>query len=141
MFYSATTNGFYDPDIKALYDEAKSWPEDAIKITDATYQSLLAGQNEGKSIFPNAKGRPVLIDPPALTGMELLANAERQQTALMNAASEAMAPLQDAVDIEEATETELAKLTAWKKYRVELNRLDLSTVPDITWPEVPADVA
>ncbi|UHM90791.1 tail fiber assembly protein [Rahnella victoriana] len=138
MFYSATTNGFYDPDIKALYDEVKSWPEDAINITDATYQSLLAGQSVGKSISSDADGRPVLIDPPALTLMELRASAERQQSTLMNAAGEAMAPLQDAVDIGEATDAETALLNAWKKYRIALNRLDLSAAPDIDWPEIPA---
>lgn len=31
----------------------------------------------------------------------------------------------------------LASLAAWKKYRVALNRLDLSAAPDITWPEKP----
>lgn len=55
-------------------------------------------------------------------------------------ADSAIAPLQDAVDLDVATEAEAAELTAWKKYRIALNR-----VPDqpgypatIDWPVPPA---
>ncbi|MCE7685092.1 tail fiber assembly protein, partial [Escherichia coli] len=47
------------------------------------------------------------------------------------------APLQDAVDLEIATEEEASLLAAWKKYRVLLNRVDTSVAPDIEWPAVP----
>ncbi|MDI0552840.1 tail fiber assembly protein, partial [Escherichia coli] len=49
-----------------------------------------------------------------------------------------IAPLQDAVDLEIATEEETSLLEAWKKYRVLLNRIDTSTAPDIEWPEIPS---
>ncbi|EOM6987716.1 tail fiber assembly protein, partial [Escherichia coli] len=49
----------------------------------------------------------------------------------------AIAPLQDAVDLEMATDDEQALLLAWKKYRVLLNRVDTSTAPDVEWPAVP----
>ncbi|HBA9999127.1 TPA: tail fiber assembly protein, partial [Escherichia coli] len=45
--------------------------------------------------------------------------------------------LQDAVDLEIATEKETLLLEAWKKYRVLLNRVDTSTAPDIEWPALP----
>ena len=67
--------------------------------------------------------------------------AEQHKSALLAQAAIAIAPLQDAVDVDDVTEEELAALKAWKKYRVTLNRLDLSTAPDIVWPEVPLDVA
>ncbi|EOY9274780.1 tail fiber assembly protein, partial [Cronobacter dublinensis] len=52
-----------------------------------------------------------------------------------------MAPLQDAVDIGEATPDEVTMLRAWKGYRVALNRVDTGAAPDIVWPEMPGDVA
>ncbi len=55
----------------------------------------------------------------------------------MQAANEHIAPLQDAVDLEIATEEEASLLAAWKKYRVLLNRVDTSVAPDIEWPAVP----
>ncbi|HBB1352433.1 TPA: tail fiber assembly protein [Escherichia coli] len=48
-----------------------------------------------------------------------------------------IAPLQDAVDLEIATEEERSLLEAWNKYRVLLNRVDTSTAPDIEWPANP----
>nr|UJL16314.1 tail fiber assembly protein [Escherichia coli] len=50
--------------------------------------------------------------------------------------SEYIAPLQDAVDLEIATEEERSLLEAWNKYRVLLNRVDTSTAPDIEWPAI-----
>ncbi|CAM6643993.1 phage tail protein [Escherichia coli] len=51
--------------------------------------------------------------------------------------SEHIAPLQDAVDLDIATEEETSLLAAWKTYRVLLNRVDISVAPDIEWPAVP----
>ena len=61
-------------------------------------------------------------------------------TGASRVASEHIAPLQDAVDLEIATEEETSLLEAWKKYRVLLNRVDTSTAPDIEWPEEPDTV-
>ncbi|EJR8196736.1 tail fiber assembly protein, partial [Escherichia coli] len=52
--------------------------------------------------------------------------------------SEHIAPLQDAVDLEIATEEEKSFLASWKRYRVLLNRVDTSIAPDIEWPVIPA---
>ncbi|EET5326201.1 tail fiber assembly protein, partial [Escherichia coli] len=49
--------------------------------------------------------------------------AEETKNSLMQVASEHIAPLQDAVDLEIATEKETLLLEAWKKYRVLLNRV------------------
>ncbi|HCO5159089.1 TPA: tail fiber assembly protein, partial [Escherichia coli] len=65
--------------------------------------------------------------------------AEETKKSLMQVASEHIALLQDAVDLEIATEEETSLLTAWKKYRVLLNRIDTSTAPDIDWPTIPAE--
>ncbi|MFT4464008.1 MAG: tail fiber assembly protein [Sodalis sp. (in: enterobacteria)] len=32
-----------------------------------------------------------------------------------------------------------ASLLAWKKYRVRLNRLDITQAPDIDWPDPPSE--
>jgi hypothetical protein len=63
--------------------------------------------------------------------------AAQQKSTLLSQAAAAIAPLQDAVDVDDATDEELASLKAWKKFRVTLNRLDLAAAPDIDWPAVP----
>ncbi|ECR9531859.1 tail fiber assembly protein [Salmonella enterica] len=63
-----------------------------------------------------------------------LRQAEETKNRLLQIASEKIAPLQDAVDLDEATDKEKASLLAWRKYRVQVNRVDTSN-PD--WPEQP----
>jgi hypothetical protein len=41
--------------------------------------------------------------------------------------------LQDAADIEMATEEELQQLNVWKTYRIMLSRV--GAAPDVKWPE------
>ncbi|HGP2643713.1 TPA: tail fiber assembly protein, partial [Salmonella enterica] len=59
---------------------------------------------------------------------------EGTKNRLLQIASEKIAPLQDAVDLDEATDKEKASLLAWRKYRVLVNRVDTLN-PD--WPEQP----
>ena len=71
---------------------------------------------------------------------QLLAQVQAETALRRSAADSAIAPLQDAVDIDEATEAETALLKDWKRYRVALNRLpEQSGYPtDIDWPAPPA---
>nr|WP_306804968.1 tail fiber assembly protein [Providencia sp. PROV128] len=76
------------------------------------------------------------LNPPK-TKEQHIAEAEQQKQSLLAEANNAIAPLQDAVDLEMATDEEAAALQAWKTYRVLLNRVDTSTAPNIDWPEKP----
>ncbi|ACF68579.1 phage tail protein [Salmonella enterica] len=64
-----------------------------------------------------------------------LREAEGTKNRLLQIASEKIAPLQDAVDLDKATNKEKASLLAWRKYRVQVNRVD--TLKPV-WPEKPA---
>jgi hypothetical protein len=71
---------------------------------------------------------------------QLLAGVVAETAARRAVADAAIAPLQDAVDIDDATDAETALLKAWKKYRVALNRLpEQAGYPTtVDWPTVPA---
>lgn len=75
---------------------------------------------------------PAPVDP--------LADAQAEAAALRVIADAAVVPLQDAVDLDEATEAEAALLKEWKRYRVALNRLpEQPGYPaEIDWPAPPA---
>lgn len=55
-------------------------------------------------------------------------------------ADSAIAPLQDAVDLDEATADEADMLKAWKRYRISLSRLpdQVGWPTEIDWPALPA---
>lgn len=54
MFYSANQKAFYHPAIHA------AMPQDAVEITDARYAELILGQEQGRAIVPDEKGKPIL---------------------------------------------------------------------------------
>lgn len=69
-----------------------------------------------------------------------LAQVQAENARLRKLADDAIAPLQDAVDLDEATVAETAALKEWKRFRVALNRLpDQEGYPtEIDWPAPPA---
>jgi len=69
----------------------------------------------------------------------VVTQAEAKKQSLLDLATQKIAPLQDAVDLDMATDEEKVELVAWKKYRVFVNRVDTSTAPNITWPTSPDD--
>ncbi len=81
-----------------------------------------------------------LPPPPEPEPVDPLAEAQAEIARLRAAADAAIAPLQDAVDLEESTDAETALLKEWKRYRVALNRLpDQPGYPgQIDWPAPPA---
>lgn len=71
----------------------------------------------------------------------LTREAELEKIRLLKQAHTAIATLQDAVVLGMASQEETLLLTAWKKYRILLNRIQVEDAPEIVWPEVPGNVA
>lgn len=130
--YSKETNGFYVDGVSEFI------PQDVVSISVEKYNELMLGQSQGKQIAADKEGNPVLLDPPAATKEQLIIIAEAKRASLMAGASVAISPLQDAVDLGDSTPEEEALLKKLKQYRIELNRLDISKAPDISWPVKPA---
>jgi hypothetical protein len=63
--------------------------------------------------------------------------AQQELAARQQEAANAIAPLEKAVKLGMATEEEKARLTEWETYSVLLSRVDISSAPDINWPEKP----
>lgn len=73
--------------------------------------------------------------PPPPTADEIRV----QRDGALRAAALRIAPLQDAADLDEATDEELATLKRWKQYRVALSRIEAQAgfPANVQWPEVP----
>lgn len=70
MFFSKSTNGFYDPAING-----NDIPEDAVEISSDQYSELLAAQSSGMRIEGAANGAPVAVAPPPLPLDQVKTNA------------------------------------------------------------------
>ncbi len=134
-YYSASTNAFYPVSLEQDYIDASTFPSDAMLVENAVFEEFTR-VNSGKVRATNEKGLPVWIEAPEPTQTELIAEAEYQKQALLNEATAAIAPLQDAVDLGIATDEEREQLREWKEYRVLLSRVDVSTASDIDWPSL-----
>lgn len=79
---------------------------------------------------------PVPLPP---TYDEQIALAMAQRDLLLTLAAIRIAPLQDAVDLDESTSDEVALLKLWKQYRIALNRVEQQAgyPAEIDWPLSP----
>ncbi|SFU62436.1 virus tail fibre assembly protein, lambda gpK [Xenorhabdus koppenhoeferi] len=134
--YSAKTNSFYAIALKQDYIDAGHWPEDGIAISDEDYNWCLQPP-VGKQRVSGNDGHPKLINIPPPTPEEFQRRAEREKLHRLSQAANKIAPLNDAVDLNIATDEEKSALAQWRHYRVLINRVDCSTTPDIQWPEQP----
>lgn len=128
-------SGLYN-DLNNIPDELK---DSYVEISDEHYLAVINAGSEGKVIVKDEKGFPQIVDRPGPTKEELIASAKNEQMQLLSYAALKIAPLQDAVDLDDATSEEEALLKKWKQYRVSLNRIDQQAdyPSKITWPIVP----
>lgn len=101
-----------------------------------TGTTTIAPENEWQKWNGKAWVNDADAEREALTG-----EAQAGKTALLRQANDVIATIQDAVDLDMATEDEKTLLVTWKKYRVMLNRVQPENAPDIVWPEIPVNVA
>lgn len=112
-----------------LWDGVEEWAPD---------DGFLAIQSDSAQIgwsYVDGKFNPPPVVPP--TAEETLARNTAIRDSLLASATLAIAPLQDAVDLDDATAAETALLKKWKQFRVAVNRIDL-TLESPSWPDQPA---
>ncbi|MDE7599685.1 tail fiber assembly protein [Enterobacter asburiae] len=145
--------GMYFQDIhgRDWYETLRYW-KGAISLDDAgiviAYETDVSfmGMQEGRNVYEvdpanvpaNVLGNFKFSDGAFIDIRPSDEDAARQKRAdLMTDADKAIAPLQDAVDLGIASNEERELLLEWKKYRVQLNRVDVTKAPDIDWPVKP----
>lgn len=89
---------------------------------------------------PAAEPNPPELEPapqPPVTADQ----ARAQRDGMLSFAALRIAPLQDAVDLDDATAEEIAALKAWKQYRVALSRIEQQPgfPAAVDWPTPPAE--
>lgn len=158
MRFSVSTQGFYPDTI----DYGSTLPADVVPITDEQYSTFLKALNMTQNTFVRvysdsgvltiSEYRPTpyhtwddqnnkwVISDEGLKSQKVdqVQFAAQMKAQLMAGATKQIDPLQDAVDLDMGTDEEKMQLTAWRKYRVLLSRVNTSTAPDITWPSIPA---
>lgn len=153
MRFSVEMQSFYPDD--TVYNDL---PDDLIGITNNDHSTYLNAITAGSYIY--SVGDVLTISPPRPDQYyewdsvsntwtiseagerqrkdDVIAAATQKKASLRATADDGIAWRQDAVDAGIATDTEVAELAEWKKYRVLLMREDTSKAPEIDWPPQPA---
>ncbi|MCO8643827.1 tail fiber assembly protein [Burkholderia multivorans] len=131
----------YDADLNivAFYDTADSPAADGmnvIDISDEQWQELLAGQARGERLTVDDSGSPKLLPPLPPTPGQIVARNTAWRDELLERASVALAPLQMAVALEEATDEEREIARQWVAFARAVKNVDLSLI-DPVWPAAP----
>ncbi|MBD8162169.1 tail fiber assembly protein [Erwinia persicina] len=134
MFFSKTTAGFYAEGISLL-------PDDAKEIETEVWQSLLAGQADGKII--DFSTTPPSLRERVLTHDDEIKLAEQQKQLLIEDANNLMNFRQwpGKAVIGRLKGDELAQYGVWLDYLDALEAVDSSSVPIVSWPTPPAEQA
>ena len=118
-----------------------TFPVDAVLIDDSMATQYWKVTAPSGKVLGVADGLPCWVDIPVYvpTPEEVLAAVLTKRDNLLSLAAIRIAPLQDAVDLEEATSAEVALMKKWKQYRIAVNRIqDQSGYPSsIEWPVEP----
>lgn len=111
-------------------DVSELWPLGK-SVADIELKNVPNGVNEkGMWLFDGVKIIAVATD-------HVLA-AKLKSAKLINSATQVITTLQDAIELGMDRPDDLRDLNEWKKYRVQLNRVDVSLAPDIRWPDKPS---
>ncbi|WP_434526310.1 tail fiber assembly protein [Photorhabdus asymbiotica] len=138
-------NQFSTETLKIMYDAnglIRAITTDVSKFAPLGFSVAEINKNEVPKEFNEKTNHKWMFDgqkifPYVATKEELIRNAEYKRVQLLVKANNIIVPLQDAIDLNIATEEEKNTLLKWKKYRIMLNRIDISTAPEIVWPTPP----
>ncbi|EOW4672953.1 tail fiber assembly protein [Enterobacter hormaechei] len=127
----------FNPDTKEIihfsYDASAIFPINQI-VVEVAPENV---PDEFTAAGEKALGGAFLFVDGEITAapVDYAAEAQRNKLELLTQANNVIATLQDAVDLNMATDEETANLLEWKKYRVLLSRVDINTP---VWPRLPA---
>lgn len=141
--YSAISNSFYPLNLKKDYQNAGTWPEDAVEIDEATYIKFTALPPDGKQRAADENGMPAWVDIPPFTHDEIKAQEESEKQNRIYIANSYINNKQwpGKAAIGRLKGSELAQYNLWLDYLDELEAVDTSSSQAIIWPVPPDGLA
>lgn len=135
--WSSKDNAFIPAAMADVY-ESSGWKiSDFVAVKSAVFDEFAGTPPEGKVRITSSNGMPAWGDVPPPTQEELVAQAEQKKSQLRAVADAEINWRQDAADAGMATEEESSALAQWKKYRVQLMRVDTAESAAVEWPYLP----
>ncbi|MGJ5719650.1 tail fiber assembly protein [Morganella sp. B601] len=119
------------------YEASGIWPDDIKQVSDDVMETFSGTPPSGMRLGADKKGNPAWVDIPPLSYAELVEQAETKKRYLISEVESETAMLRTKHALGRIKPDEKALLNAWLDYLDELEAVDVSTAPDITWPVKP----
>ena len=138
-FYDVATNAFYPIAMKEIYESNVNF-DNAKEVDEELFIEYSGEPPKGKIRIAGEDGFPAWGDIPPPTHDELIAAAEAQKQLRIDQANEYMNSKQwpGKAAMGRLKDAEKVQYNAWLDYLDELESVDITAVPDITWPTPPA---
>lgn len=136
--YDSNTNAFYPFVLQTEYEVVGMWPENGVEVDEATFNEFQKPPT-GKMRIAGEDGYPEWVDVPPPTHDELVAMADSQKQLLIDQANEHISSKQwpGKAAMGRLKDAEKVQYNAWLDYLDNIEAVDTSTAPDITWPTPP----
>ncbi|MDM2751413.1 tail fiber assembly protein [Citrobacter sp. Cs237] len=137
--FSAISNAFYPLELKSSYEDAGSWPVDGVGVDETVFATYTGTPPPGKMRGSDENGYPIWVSTPPLTHEQQIAVAENEKASRIDETNSYINSKQwpGKASIGRLKGDELAQYNLWLDYLDELDAVDTSTAPNITWPEPP----
>ncbi|MCQ7061566.1 tail fiber assembly protein [Enterobacter kobei] len=138
--YSPSLNLFYENTLKVMYEKNGIWPLDGVDIDVNTFLEYSSTPQVGKVRIADENGMPAWGEVPAPTFEQLVEAAEQERQQLIIAANAYINSQQwpSKLALERLSNDDKVSFNQWLDYLDELEAVDTSTAPDITWAQPPA---
>lgn len=136
-FYSEKENAFFPIELKEIYMISKSWPNDAIAISDDIFKKYSGSPPAGKIRKADNKGLPYWENIPKLTKDEYKAIAETEKASRISEVNNITQAWQTQLMLGIINDSDKAKLIEWMQYIQHVQAIDTNIAPDINWPVKP----
>ncbi|MDS0028053.1 tail fiber assembly protein [Enterobacter cloacae] len=134
--YSAKNDVFIPASFISEYEEAGWDFSDAIDVDDDVYLEFI-NPPAGKVRVAGKDGLPAWEDIPPPTKEQLIEQTEAKKQSLIAEVNTETEMLRAKLALGRIKDDEKALLNAWLDYLDELEAVDVSTAPDVIWPEPP----
>ncbi|WP_130075627.1 tail fiber assembly protein [Escherichia coli] len=128
---------FFPLALKDRYIAAGTWPENGVEVDDDTFSEFQVPP-AGKMRVAGSDGLPAWGDIPPPTHEELITIAEQVRQQLLTHADAVILDWRTELMLDEISDTNRAKLSAWLAYKNEVKEVDVTTTPvNVNWPAPP----
>lgn len=139
-YYSAKNNVFIAADSALLQDDNY---QDAVKVSDSIFTAYFQYEKEGQRRAGGADGLPCWLDIPAPTQEQLNSVALNKKEQILAEVNHYINNQQwsSKLALGRLNNEEVAAFSRWLDYLDAVAAVDITTAPEINWPEPPATQA